>query len=561
MIYAYDELAPLPVKDLYDSQIMALAINSAREAYKQGYDEMKDFRSEYGNFMSPNEKDVEWYNKNFDVASKVNEIYARGGDPLRNPSDRGELMRWIYSRPIGDYNNRKLRASNLQAYYENKAKLVNAGKYDPDQEAFALMQEYGRSDDPSTWDFDEMGLSSFGRLSPVQAVSLKDATSDWFDKRQAHTLTKDEVSSFGNDYASAYDPNYDYSGYTYQNLLDDAGVNLPGWRGSFASDYFRDVAKRELQQRGYSNPTDQQVDRYLQKMVADANREYIIRPERVANKFALENIEHRHALQRQREAASYKSNSRGAGDKPFTSYGQTLFLRGVQNYSGSMDPGIRGLNIANAFGEQVRPLALNQRFAAYRGKYIMEGAESPQMFVSRFSSVPSRIKDVTTNGVNIDTSYDLKQLYSPEEVMSSTLGFPGVVIPTNRTALQNTIRNSKTNIEMKTTGNVYTAPMKNGSYEQFVEVDLDGNRYFYKVFESEPVPTSTFNNPNTGLPNLGASWDTTPQEVPYAPYGYSLIPSQNTTNAWGATDNAMNKAAGLASDQTHAGGSNYIDIQ
>lgn len=567
MVYAYDQWAQMPVKDLYDTQIMLAAVNAAKDMYEKGEQAIKDFRKDYGDFMSPFAYDTKWYNENFNVANKLGEIYGRGGDPLRNQADRAEIYRWINSRPYADYNNKKLRAANYQTYKENMGKLQAQGLYDPDQEAFDLLRRYGRSDDPSTWNLDAMGISNWDRLSPVQAKSLKDATDEWFDKRTAHLLTKDQVASFGDNYAKAYDPRYDYTGYTDDDLMNVAGENIPGWRGTFYADYFRDRAKRQLQQQGITNPTDAQINARLQRDIADANQEYLINPQRTENKFALqaqkfaddiklEGIKHANAVRLKQTPAADRSGN--GSEKPFTSYGQTLFLRGVQNYSGSMDPGVRGINIANDFGNQVKDLPLNQKIGAFQSKYTMTGAESPQMFVSRFSSVPSRVKDVTANGINIDTTYDLNKLYSPEEVTSSTLGFPGMIIPTNRNYIKSLVDNTKENVEMHTTGNVYTAPMKNGSHEQFVELDISGNTYYYKVFESEPVPVSV--DINSALPNSGLPWDNTQQETPFAPYGYSLTPSQNTSNQWGATDNYMNKAAGLASDQVHAGGSSYIDI-
>lgn len=559
MVYAYDQWAQLPVRDLYNTQVMAMAIQSAKDMYEKAENELKDFRKEYGDFYSPNRYDMDWYRDNFNPATVVNSIYDRGGDPLRNSQDRAELGRWIYSRPYAELNARKLRSANLQKYNENKASLMSKGLFDPDQEAFDLMRRYGRSDDPNNWNFDEMGLSSFDRLSPVQAVSLKNATSDWFDKRTAYSLSPDQVKQAGFD----YDPRYDYTGWLESDLQRTAGENVPGWNGSFAADYFRDKARRQLISAGIENPTQKQINDHLQNMVAEANREYIINPTKSENKFALEqqkfandvaleNLKNKHALER---IGAQKAYSKQGQEKPATSYGQTLLLRGLQNFSGSTDPGVKGLEIAQTFGDRTRPLSWNQRVDAFRNKYMMAGADSPQMFVSRFSMIPSRVKDVTAiDAVNLDLAYDKQNLYSLEEVTSGTLGFPGNVVRTNRNSIDG-LTSNKDNVPMRTTGNVYTAPFKDGTYKQFSEVDLDGHKYFYKIFESEPVPVES------NSMDFGAQWQPTSPDKPFAPYGYSRIPSQATTNAWGAQDNALNKAAGLASDQIHAAGGNYIDLQ
>lgn len=36
MVYAYDKSLPMPVADLYDTQIMAMAVNAAKDMYEKG---------------------------------------------------------------------------------------------------------------------------------------------------------------------------------------------------------------------------------------------------------------------------------------------------------------------------------------------------------------------------------------------------------------------------------------------------------------------------------------------------------------------------------------------
>jgi hypothetical protein len=36
MVYAYDRAIPLPIQDLYDTQIMSMAINAAKDMYDKG---------------------------------------------------------------------------------------------------------------------------------------------------------------------------------------------------------------------------------------------------------------------------------------------------------------------------------------------------------------------------------------------------------------------------------------------------------------------------------------------------------------------------------------------
>jgi len=41
------------------------------------------------------------------VKDTINNIYARGGDPLRNAQDRAEMMSVIRNVPVGDINKLK----------------------------------------------------------------------------------------------------------------------------------------------------------------------------------------------------------------------------------------------------------------------------------------------------------------------------------------------------------------------------------------------------------------------------------------------------------------------
>lgn len=134
MVYAYDQWAQMPVKDLYDTQIMLAAINAAKDMYEKGEQALKDFRKDYGDFSSPLSSDMDWYGQNFNISAKLDEIYARGGDPVRNSTDRGELYRWINSRPYAQYNQKVQAANNVAEYKKNRDALIKAGMYNPDYE-------------------------------------------------------------------------------------------------------------------------------------------------------------------------------------------------------------------------------------------------------------------------------------------------------------------------------------------------------------------------------------------------------------------------------------------
>lgn len=61
MIYAYDDWVQLPVRDLYDTNMMQMAISAAKDMYEKGQNQVTDFYKQYGDFTSPFAKDMARY--------------------------------------------------------------------------------------------------------------------------------------------------------------------------------------------------------------------------------------------------------------------------------------------------------------------------------------------------------------------------------------------------------------------------------------------------------------------------------------------------------------------
>ena len=106
MIYGYDQAVQMPVKDLYDSQIMLASINAAKDMYEKGVQEMKDFNKTYGDFISPIQKDVDYWNNTVlnPVKDAVNKMYAMGIDPTRSAEGRAYIQRLINQVPVAEIN-------------------------------------------------------------------------------------------------------------------------------------------------------------------------------------------------------------------------------------------------------------------------------------------------------------------------------------------------------------------------------------------------------------------------------------------------------------------------
>ena len=287
MIYGGDLALQMPIMDLYDKQIMAMSINAAKDMYEKGQKQIDDFYSKYGDFMSPIQKDMDWYNQNVTGRARdtINNLYAHGIDPLRSAEGRAAVAQLIYSMPTGDIAKVRQSAEAAKEYIKNRGILEAAGKWDPDFERFA-------NNGQMLEDWDTIGGDRvWNRTSPAELKTLKELTEPWYNQRTAHTLDKAGVESFG----IQYDPRYDYAGFTNKDLLDIASGQTPGWNGSIYADYYRNIAKRQLQAAGVDNPTQNQIEAMLQRNVAIANKEYLINPTRSVNALYLQDLKNRQA--------------------------------------------------------------------------------------------------------------------------------------------------------------------------------------------------------------------------------------------------------------------------
>ncbi len=277
MVYSRDQWIQLPVRDLYDSQIMLASINAARDMYEKGQQQVKDFQRDYGDFYSPIQKDMDWYNKNVINGSKdvINSLYDKGIDPLRSAEGRAAISRFVNNIPTGDINKLKMGSKIAQEYLRNRAMLEAQNKYNDDFEKYV-------NGGKSIEDWDTLKDGVWTRQSPSEFTTLKAATENWFNNRTPHALTKDDVVGFG----MPYDKNYDYTGYTYKDLTNVASKNTPGWIGSPIANYYRHIAKQQLLNEGVKDPTNAQVETRLQQNVADANKEWIVNPIKQVNEYA-----------------------------------------------------------------------------------------------------------------------------------------------------------------------------------------------------------------------------------------------------------------------------------
>lgn len=285
MIYAYDETVPIPTIDLYDSQLMAQSIANAKERYNKAEKRLDDLQKMYGDFYSPSDADMANYKRLVidPVQNTLDDLYKKGIDPLRSAEGRLAIAQLTRRIPYTDINRLKQSALIQQEYLKNRDKLDAEGKYNEDYEKNYLNY------DISNWDTLKNGI--WQRYSPSSLDSLKDITNPMFDKLSVRSLTPDEVEqTLG---GGQYDPNYEYTGLLYKDLYDAAKNNISGFVDTQQGGYYKYLAEQQLTKEAQAagidpkNITQEMVYNRLADMIAGSNIEYMKKPAREENKFAL----------------------------------------------------------------------------------------------------------------------------------------------------------------------------------------------------------------------------------------------------------------------------------
>lgn len=211
-------------------------VNAMREDYLQGREDLKEFNKNFGDFFSPIQKDMEWYDRNVTGATRdlINNLYAQGMD-LRNPEFRSAVSRFINSMPVGKINQLKQSAAIANEYLKAEQDLRRKGLYDPRLVKYEgpSLSEYSTLGDENT---QAMGI--FERTSPTPIKDLATFGNPYFEgmkpnihKRSKNGVTYSEESITMDDLKAIADSKY--------NEL----INTP--QGQLMHKYYRDLTGSE----------------------------------------------------------------------------------------------------------------------------------------------------------------------------------------------------------------------------------------------------------------------------------------------------------------------------
>ena len=253
MTFGQDQVVVSPLKDLYDTNIMQMAIAAAKDMYDKNYADMKEFAKTYGDFVSPIGNYTQQY---YDMSKglvnkKIDELYARGIDPLRSAQGRAEIQKIINSVDVGRLNQMKAETEAAKEYVKNRARMQAENRYNPEFEKWMLG---GRT--LETWD----GSQPWTATSPYLYQDLNEYTGHIFDKMQDEYISSDGQ--------------YDYTGVSEDRRRAALTPQLAGIISTPLGQYHLELAKQDAAIKYGRVPTDAEVMQQFQDNIITSTKEY-----------------------------------------------------------------------------------------------------------------------------------------------------------------------------------------------------------------------------------------------------------------------------------------------
>lgn len=310
--------------------------NAVRQDYMQAAQDQKQFFKENREFYSPFSKDNEnYYKLTLGGASKlIDDLRARGIDPLRSIEGRLAMENYIYSRPYEQLANMKMSAKTGLDYIAAAQKLKAEGKYNKDFDDF-MAQVEGR---PNFDNYDTLAAGKPFVGSPYKYDDLQTDTDNWY--KGSEPLYKGMEG--GN---RVYELNFDDLKNIAQPYIQDY-IKTP--TGQYR---YRNIKERLLKQDPSLTPSelDKKAQDQFQTDVATANIKYLRGKKYETDPFALENYRTQQDLaayeQKKKIDAAYSGGGGSGSNVPdiFTESDNNANTGGVQydtkqSYALRIDP-------------------------------------------------------------------------------------------------------------------------------------------------------------------------------------------------------------------------------
>ena len=470
MIYGQDEPMLFPVADLYDSAMMQMYINAAREQYNQNREDMKEFRKLYGDFTSPFAEDIAWVDQQTRgrINDALNYMQANGIDPLRSAEGRALIQQIINNTDTAGINLRKQAAANKILWDKSIADLRAKNLYNKDFIDWDFARRHGVT--PDKWSTEKNGLWTDTSADPYQ--DLNQYTGHIFDKME-------------DDYMETKD-GYDYFGVNRDRRMGALTPQVQDLLSTQLGKYHYEQAAKDAAYILGRTPTEQEVLDQFKSNVLDATKEYEHRTRKENEEYgrqrkhvydvALENLRHKNDMEEINErnggSGSKSGSGKSGGDYQY-SFAELVrrnsatvpFGESIDNYSFDLLKSQRdkqieiGLEISKGNnGKSWTPEAINAFQSRYGQSYYRK--EDINKFLGY--AVQNKV-----NGQLYLPKDQINRLYSVDDVVSNTVGFRNKRSTTNRKDLENA-----DHILITATGRCYGALMKDRRTHNYFYVDV-----------------------------------------------------------------------------------------
>lgn len=247
-----------PVADLYDSGMMQMYINAAREQYNQGRQDMKEFIDKYGDFVSPFQEDMNWVDNETRgrVNNALNYLYQNGIDPLRSAEGRALIQRVINNTDRAGINARRQSAENKRAWDKLAGEMKAKGQYNNDFINWYFSNKYGIT--PDQWSTEKNGV--FSETSPQIYQDLNQYTGHIFDKMEDQFIGSDGQ--------------FDYSGVSEARRREALTPQLRGLTSTDLGRYHYELARQDAARKLGRVPTEDEVMQQYQDNIITSTKEY-----------------------------------------------------------------------------------------------------------------------------------------------------------------------------------------------------------------------------------------------------------------------------------------------
>ena len=262
MIVGGDRAIEMPVKDLYNTQLMLASINAAKDIYDYGQKRMDDFQKTYGDFYSPIAKDVDyWYNNTIKkVGDVIDYLYRNGIDPTRSAEGRAIIQRTIRESPVGELAKIKQSSEAGKTYQKNAAILKAAGKFSQQFETFRM-----NGKNLSNWDTAKDGV--WTEVSPMEYQTLHDFALPSVQNTQERALADSEAQKL---FGSSYNPNHMYTGVMRDDVKTAFSNQIAGMAGNDLLEYYKYLTRQRLQQEpGFNALSPSEQENAINDRLAD----------------------------------------------------------------------------------------------------------------------------------------------------------------------------------------------------------------------------------------------------------------------------------------------------